>query len=83
MSDKELGRFTYKFGGSLFITTVLYHNGEQDGIYLNQDFILSDGAGNDARFSLCSDILTPGKLREFANELDKAINVAKVETRVK
>lgn len=79
-NDKDNG------GESLSLTTTYIDNGDDvtekcDGIYINQELTLQSYS-NSATFNLCGAFLTPENLRELANELDKARNIA-VSSKVK
>jgi hypothetical protein len=82
MSDKKVGRLTFVFnekdngGEQLVLTTDLYHNGDPGGFYTNQELSLNSYS-NSASFNLTGCQLTPEKLRELANQLDKMISTAK------
>lgn len=66
-------------GESLVITTKFFANDnditDEDGIYTNQEITLQSYS-NSASFYLCNTI-TPEKLRELANELEKVRNSIK------
>lgn len=74
INDKDNG------GESLSLTTIYIDNGDDvttksDGIYMNQELSLQSYS-NSATFNLTSAVFTPEILRELANELDKARNIA-------
>lgn len=84
--DKVLMRKCFVFnekdngGESFSLTTTYIDNGDEvtkecDGIYINQELSL-ESYSNSATFNLCGAFLTPENLRELANELDKARNIA-------
>jgi hypothetical protein len=60
-------------GNSLAIHTDMFSNGDPgpNGVYWNQKIVLHSIC-NRAVIELCGTILTPDRLRQLANELEKA-----------
>ncbi len=87
MKDKQLSQHIFNLspkengGEGLTLSTVFYHNGDPDGIYVNQELTLQS-YGNSATFNLCGSPLLPDMLRKLANQLDDEMMLAKRATRV-
>lgn len=66
-------------GESLILKTDIFHNGDEgkseEIIFLNQELTLNSYA-NSASFNLAGTTLTPKKLRELADSIEKAIKMA-------
>ena len=58
-------------GEALTITTKFYHNGDPEGVYLNQEISLQSYC-NSASINLFGANITADDLRQLANELDRA-----------
>ena len=72
MSEKLIDKHVMSLGEELSIETKFFLNDAEhpDGIFWNQRIMLQ-GQYNDCSINLYADILTPGLLRDLANQLDE------------
>ena len=80
MTKQPVGQHSFSFnpkdnsGEGLTLETEIFDNGDKENnIYLNQTLNLQSYC-NSATFNLAGAQITPDKLRQLANELEKEIN---------
>lgn len=82
--DRLLGRHVFVFnehdngGEQLILTTEFYHNGDPDGVYVNQEITLGSYC-NSASINLSGVQITPEILFKLATELVTAREKARRE----
>lgn len=66
-------------GEQLYLTTTFIANGDENGVFMNQELTLQSYC-NSASFTLHGSTMTPDLLRELANQLDTELAKSKAKT---